>query len=92
MRYVYLLKSIYKESFYIGTTSNIKKRLVEHQEGKCPTTRRYLPVRLIYYEAYASDLDANNREQKLKQYGSSLQKLKQRIKRSIKEGLGEVTD
>lgn len=88
MRYVYLLKSIDKEFFYIGSTSNIEKRLVEHEEGKCPTTKRYLPVRLIYYEAYASDLDANNREQKLKQYGSSLQKLKERIKRNINGGAG----
>ncbi len=83
MRYVYLLKSINKDFFYIGSTEDVNKRINEHEQGKCLTTKRYLPMRLIYYEAYASDLDANNREQKLKHYGSSLQKLKQRIKNSV---------
>lgn len=88
MRYVYLLKSINRSFFYIGSTSDIGKRLAEHKQGKCPTTMRYLPVRLVYYEAYASELDANTREQKLKQYGSSLQKLKQRIRWSMERGAG----
>ncbi len=83
MRYVYLLKSVNKDFFYIGSTNDINKRINEHEQGECLTTKRYLPMRLVYYEAYASDLDANNREQKLKQYGSSLQKLKQRIGNSV---------
>ncbi len=86
MRYVYLLKSMDKDFFYIGSTNDINKRINEHKEGQCLTTKRYLPIRLVYYEAYLSDLDANNREQKLKQYGSSLQKLKLRIKNSVSLG------
>ena len=88
MRYVYILKSVNKDFFYIGSSYDIDKRISEHAEGKCLTTKRYLPIRLVYYEAYASDLDANNREHALKQYGSSLQKLKQRIKNSSQGGAG----
>ena len=86
--YVYILKSVNKSFFYIGSTYDIEKRINEHAQVKCLTTKRYLPMRLVYYEAYASDLDANNREQKLKQYGSSLQKLKQRIENSLQGGAG----
>jgi len=88
MRYVYILKSVNSDFFYIGSTNNIDKRLKEHQEGECLTTERYLPVRLVYYEAFTSDFDANTREIKLKHYGSSLQGLKKRIKRSINGGVG----
>jgi putative endonuclease len=88
MRHVYLLKSISKNFFYIGSTGDIKRRMEFHEQGKCSTTRRYLPIRLIYYEAYASDYDANIREEKLKHYGSGLQKLKQRLRESVKGGAG----
>jgi putative endonuclease len=86
MRYIYLLKSVNQNFFYIGSAYNLKKRLEEHKQGKCPTTKRYLPLRLVYYEAYTADLDANTREQKLKQYGSSHQNLKRRRKNSISGG------
>ena len=95
MYYVYMLKSFKKIKgwIYVGCTSNLEKRLQEHQEGKCYATRRYLPVYFVYYEAYASKEDAYTREQKLKYHGSSLQKLRQRLRMSLStEGLGENTD
>jgi len=83
MFYVYLLKSERTKWTYVGYTSNLTRRLEEHNSGKNYSTRRYLPVRLIYYEAYSSKLDATEREKHLKQYGSSLQKLKERVKGSL---------
>lgn len=82
MHYVYLLKSEKTRWLYVGYTSNLTKRLNEHNSGKNYSTKKYLPVRLIYYESYASKLDAIEREKRLKHYGSSLQKLKDRIKKS----------
>jgi len=82
MHYVYLLKSQKSKWVYIGYTSNLTKRLNEHNSGKSYSTKKYLPVRLVYYEAYSSKLDAIERERQLKHYGSSLQKLKERLRGS----------
>jgi putative endonuclease len=75
---------MFKNWIYIGCTSNLTKRLQEHQLGKRYSTKKYVPLRLVYYEAYFSKEDAYAREQKLKQYGSSLQKLRQRLTNSLK--------
>jgi len=78
--YVYLVKSQKSNWIYIGCTSNLKKRLEEHKTGKSYSTSKHLPIDLTYYEAYTSKSDAYERERHLKQYGSSLQKLKARLR------------
>lgn len=84
MHYVYVLKSLrLKDKIYIGYTSDLKKRLAEHMMGKNYTTARILPVELVYYEAYKSKMDAQNREQQLKQYGNALGHLKKRIRNCL---------
>ena len=83
MYYIYLLKSEKSEWLYIGYTSDLAKRLKEHNAGKNYSTKRYLPVRLIYYEAYFSKSDAIEREKCLKYYGSGLRNLKDRLKKSL---------
>ena len=84
MYYVYLSRSVrHKGKIYIGFTSDLKKRLGEHFSGKNYTTRRMLPVELVYYEAYRSKGDARDREKKLKQYGNSLAHLKKRVSKSL---------
>ena len=81
--YVYILKSCKKEWIYIGLTTNLKRRVEEHLLGKNYSTGKYLPIQLIYYEAYRSLADANNREKSLKQYGSALRLLKRRISHTL---------
>lgn len=84
MHYVYVLKSLrLKDKIYIGYTSDLKKRLAEHMMGKNYTTARILPVELVYCEAYKSKMDAQNREQQLKQYGNALDHLKKRIRNCL---------
>jgi len=77
---VYLLTSNKTSWIYIGCTNNLIKRLREHKEGKVYSTKRMLPVELIYYEAYKSKDCAYNREKSLKAYGSGLAKLKDRLR------------
>jgi predicted GIY-YIG superfamily endonuclease len=60
--------------------------LRQHYSGKSYTTRRYLPVELVYYEAYLSLLDAQQREKRLKHHGNALKQLKKRISRSLNKG------
>ena len=88
MYYVYVLSAIGKNWIYIGLTTDLKGRMSAHHSGKCASTRRYLPLRLIYYEAYLSYADASMREQRLKYHGNAVRMLKQRIKGSLKNGAG----
>ena len=84
MYYVYILRSLkFENKIYIGYTSDLKKRLKEHNSGKNYTTRRILPVELVYYEAFRAKIDAQNRERKLKHYGNALGHLKRRILNSL---------
>ncbi len=77
--YIYLLSSKVKDWIYIGCTNNLKKRLMEHKQGKIYSTRNMLPVELIYFEAYRSKAAAFAREKALKKYGSGLAALKSRL-------------
>ena len=77
--YVYLLVSSKIYWIYIGCTKDLTKRLKEHSEGKVYSTRKMLPVELIYYEAYRVRDYAYKREKALKAYGSGLAKLKSRL-------------
>ena len=80
--YVYLLDSKKTNQTYIGCTNNLENRLIQHKEGKVYSTKKMLPVDLIYYEAFNSKQLAYKREESLKKYGSGLSKLKSRIGRA----------
>ena len=64
--YVYVLESLAKKELYIGVTTDLKRRLVEHNSGLNVSTKRYVPWRVIYYEACCDSLDAERREKYLK--------------------------
>jgi putative endonuclease len=83
MYYVYLLKSNRSDFIYVGSTPNLKERLIKHQKGLVRSTRPYLPINLIYSEIYKSKRDAVQREYQLKRYGKALGQLKRRIRYSL---------
>ncbi|MEK7181462.1 MAG: GIY-YIG nuclease family protein [Patescibacteria group bacterium] len=83
MFYVYILKSRKDGNIYIGFTSDLSKRLKEHNSGKTKSTSYRIPLDLIYYEAYKSRDDAEKREKMLKIWGRTLGGLKRRIKKSL---------
>jgi len=56
---------------------------MEHKNGKKVAKRRLVPIELVYYEAYRSRKDAENREYQLKKYGNALGHLKRRISDSL---------
>ena len=64
--YVYILQSKEYKEYYIGCTKNLQKRLQEHNQGKTQSTKRYVPWRLIYYEACLDKKDAERREKYFK--------------------------
>ena len=67
MHYVYILQSLRKSGWlYKGSTSELRKRVKEHNSGKNFSTAPYVPFKLIYYEAYLLKSDAEAREKYLK--------------------------
>ncbi len=84
MFYVYILKSFKNSNLYIGSTNNLERRLAEHNSGNGGYTKKYLPYKLIYYEAYFANNDARERESNLKLRANALNQLKRRLVESIK--------
>jgi len=64
--YVYVLRSERDHNLYVGYTSDIKKRLEEHNNGKVSATSNRGPLKLIYWEGCLSRQDAMEREKYLK--------------------------
>ena len=75
MYYVYLIRNKKTKNIYVGYTANLKRRIYEHKD-KNPE--------LIYYEAYKNEKDARTREMKLKQYGQTIRRLKERLVGALK--------
>ena len=79
MYYVYVLQSQSDNAIYIGFTSDLVTRLSVHNAGQSEYTKKHIPLKLVYYEAYLVEQKARLRELKLKQHGSVKQKLLKRI-------------
>ena len=64
--FVYVLKSQLTGSSYVGHTSDLQKRVVEHNNGKSLSTRGKRPWRLVYKEEYNTRSKAASREKYFK--------------------------
>ena len=66
MYYTYVLLSGKDNKLYVGYTENLRNRINEHDNGKVFSTVSRRPLKLIYYEACVSELDAISRERYFK--------------------------
>jgi len=67
--YVYMMSNYARTTFYIGVTSNLARRVMEHKEGRIASfTRKYHLKHLVYYEAAGSMESAIRREKQLKNW------------------------
>jgi len=81
---VYVIQNNETKERYIGFTSDLKRRLIEHNSRSNTSTRRTPGTwALIYAEAYRSETDARNRERRLKAHGSAKQELFKRLTDSL---------
>jgi putative endonuclease len=67
--FVYILASRYRGTLYTGVTNDLARRIGEHKA--CATrgfTRQYKVDRLVYFEEYASILEARARERAIKRW------------------------
>ncbi len=66
---MYVLKGSSNPSFYIGYSSDLKRRVDEHNSRMSSATRRGIPWKVVYYETFSNKKCAMNRELKPKQRG-----------------------
>ena len=76
--YVYVLQNKRKH-WYIGSTKNLRKRILQHNTGKSKSTKSGVPWKVIYCEISINQQDARARERYLKS-GMGRKYLKNRLK------------
>ena len=62
MFYAYIIKSTKDNTFYYGSTENLKNRLATHNSGKVRYTKGHMPYILQYYETFSTRKEAIARE------------------------------
>jgi len=64
--WVYVLKSLKTNKYYIGHTNNLKRRIDEHNNGKSFSTRLDKPWMLMYKANFPTRSEAFKNEKYLK--------------------------
>ncbi len=65
---VYILQSNKNKKYYIGYSSNLDKRIKQHNLGLNISTKSGVPWNIIYTEVYDNKKDAWLREHQIKSY------------------------
>ena len=80
MAYVYILGTSSRK-YYVGSTTNLKRRAEQHRKGLTYSTKRLGNISLIFSQEYSTLKDARSIERKLKKF-----KRKDYIEKVIKDG------
>lgn len=78
MYYTYILKSRKNGKYYIGYTSDLRKRLKLHNSNKNLATKNLGPWELFYFEEFETEAKSMKRERQIKSWKSRkmIEKLK----------------
>ena len=66
MYFVYVLRSLVFERFYVGMTEDVERRIREHNSEKTKSTKFYAPWSLVFVEKCENRIEARKREKFLK--------------------------
>ena len=85
--WVYIIKSCKTGKFYIGHTSDLPRRIADHNRGKSRSVRNRGPFDLVYKEEFLDRAAAVRREKEIKRYkgGNAFKKLISQNSNSIVE-------
>ncbi len=64
--YVYILKSLKDQTYYVGSTQNLDSRLKRHNEGRVASTKSKRFWKLVYSEEHPNRSSAAKRETEIK--------------------------
>ncbi len=70
MYHTYILFSINKNKYYIGSTSNLQERLLKHNSNHKGFTGGVGDWQVVYQENYQSKSEATQRELQIKKWKS----------------------
>jgi putative endonuclease len=82
MNYTYILLCDQK-IYYVGMTSDLKRRIKQHKDGKSLFTKKFSDIELVHQEQYETKELAEKREKQLK--GWSFAKKKALIEGRVEE-------
>jgi len=85
MYWIYILESS-DASWYIGYTSDLRKRFSQHNDGHSLATKPFRPYTLIFYESFWDKRDAKAREEYLKS-GWGFRTIKKMLKHFFQQKL-----
>jgi putative endonuclease len=81
--YVYVMTNRNRNVLYIGVTNNLKRRIIEHENGLDKGfSKKYNCNYLVYYEEYRSINSAIKREKELKGWRRSKKRCFVKINKS----------
>ena len=63
---VYIIKSLARKWYYVGSTNRIDQRIEEHNMGHVRSTKHYVPFALVYTKNFDSEKEARLYERRLK--------------------------
>jgi predicted GIY-YIG superfamily endonuclease len=66
MKYVYILRSLDSEHFYIGMTDDLRARLAKHNAGEVPHTSKFRPWTVKTHVGFSDETRAVEFERYLK--------------------------
>lgn len=87
MNCVYILKSLKDNKQYIGSTSNLKKRLLAHNKGEVTSTKSRRPFILFGHQVCNTIQEAAVLEKKYKRSHGALERAVKSGKVKIKDGV-----
>jgi putative endonuclease len=77
MFYVYIIKSVKTNKYYVGYTKDLIRRLNEHNHNNTQSLKNKGPFILVYKEEFEKIVEARKREKQIKSYkgGNAFKKL-----------------
>ena len=68
MGVVYILQSEVNGRYYVGSTNNLRRRILEHNNGQSKYTNLTKPFKLMFSKEYSTLGEARKIEYKLKKF------------------------
>lgn len=75
-----------KKIYYVGMTSDLKRRIKQHKDGKALFTKKFSDIELVYHEPHETKELAEKREKQLKGWSFTKKKalIEDRLNKLVK--------